>query len=200
MSVIELGSIDSDLGRNKLCLGNRAIVITAIQPQRVRVSAPVPYVKIVMWHGDLRLRKTRQWAEPLFQLLLLLALCIGLITLLVCTLGVLLSTPWMLPALCVIALAVLLSGGSVRPCRIFVKFSGFVVIVVCHVGSISSAPSAQQHAELRAVPKSHGMVCEDLQKVSSDEMTTSAWTWRAGAVSLVPGLLLFTAFYQGLLV
>jgi hypothetical protein len=31
MVVIELGSIDTDLGRNKLCLGNRAIVITAIQ-------------------------------------------------------------------------------------------------------------------------------------------------------------------------
>ena len=31
MAVIELGSIDTDLGRNKLCLGNRAIVITAIQ-------------------------------------------------------------------------------------------------------------------------------------------------------------------------
>jgi hypothetical protein len=56
MPVIELGSIDSDLGRNKLCLGNRAIVITAIQSQRVRVSAPVPYVEKVMWRGDLRLR------------------------------------------------------------------------------------------------------------------------------------------------
>jgi hypothetical protein len=32
MVVIELGSIDTDLGRNKLCLGNRAIVITTIQP------------------------------------------------------------------------------------------------------------------------------------------------------------------------
>lgn len=64
----------------------------------------------------------------------------------------------MLHALCVIALAVLFSGGTVRLCRIFVKFSGFVMIVVCHVGSISSAPSAQQHAGLRAVPKSHGMV------------------------------------------
>ena len=93
MPVIELGSIDSDLGRNKLCLGNRAIVITAVQSQRVRLSAPVPYVEIVMWHGDLRLRKARQGAGPLSQLLLLLALCIGLISLLVCTLGVLLSTP-----------------------------------------------------------------------------------------------------------
>jgi hypothetical protein len=53
---------------------------------------------------------------------------------------------------------VLFSGGTVRLCRIFVKFSGFVVIVVCHVGSINSAPSAQQHAGLRAVPRSHGMV------------------------------------------
>src|SRR3981189_419302 len=64
----------------------------------------------------------------------------------------------MLHALCVIALAMLFSGGTVRLCRIFVKFSGFVVIVVCHVGSISSAPSAQQHAGLRPVPTSHGMV------------------------------------------
>jgi hypothetical protein len=64
----------------------------------------------------------------------------------------------MLHALCVIALAVLFSGGTMRLCRIFVKFSGFVVIVVCHVGSISSAPSAQQHAGLRAVPKRHEMV------------------------------------------
>src|SRR5450631_4345747 len=51
---IEQGSIDSDLGRNKLCLCNRAVVVTAIQPQRVLVSAPIPYVKIVMWHGNLR--------------------------------------------------------------------------------------------------------------------------------------------------
>jgi hypothetical protein len=39
----------------------------------------------------------------------------------------------MLHALCVIALAVLLSGGTVRLCRIFVKFSGFVVIAIRHV-------------------------------------------------------------------
>jgi hypothetical protein len=42
----------------------------------------------------------------------------------------------MLHALCVIALAMLFGGGPVRLCCIFVKFSGFVVIVVCHVGSI----------------------------------------------------------------
>ena len=64
----------------------------------------------------------------------------------------------MLHALSVIASAVLLSGSPVRLCCIFVKFSGFVVIVVCHVRSISSAPSAQQHAGLGAVPKSHLMV------------------------------------------
>jgi hypothetical protein len=74
----------------------------------------------------------------------------------------------MLPALYVIALSVLFSGGPVRLCRIFVKFSGFVVIGVCHVGSISSAPSAQQSAGLRAVPRSHGMVCEGLQNVPSN--------------------------------
>src|SRR5450756_308710 len=50
MPAIELGSIDSDLGRNKLCRCNRAVVITAIQPQRVLVSAPIPDVKIVMWN------------------------------------------------------------------------------------------------------------------------------------------------------
>lgn len=48
MPVIELGSIDSDLGCNKLCLCNPAAVITAIQSQRVLLSASVPYVKIVM--------------------------------------------------------------------------------------------------------------------------------------------------------
>lgn len=73
----------------------------------------------------------------------------------------------MLHALGVIAFAVLFSGGPVRLCCIFVKFSGFVVIVICHVGSMSSAPSAQQHAGPQPVPKSHGMVCEDLQKVPS---------------------------------
>jgi hypothetical protein len=57
----------------------------------------------------------------------------GLISLLACTLGMLLSTLRMLHALCVIALAVLLSGGTVRLCRIFVKFGGFVVIAIRHV-------------------------------------------------------------------
>src|ERR1700730_10866629 len=74
MPTIEQGSIDGDLGRNKLCLCNRAVVITAIQAQRVFVSAPISYVKIVMWHGNLRERKARQGAGPLSQLLLLLAL------------------------------------------------------------------------------------------------------------------------------
>ena len=74
----------------------------------------------------------------------------------------------MLRALCVIALSVLFSGGPVRLCCIFVKFSGFVVIGVCHVGSISSAPSAQQPPGLRAVPGSHRMVCEGLQSVPSN--------------------------------
>jgi hypothetical protein len=66
-------------------------------------------------------------------LLLLLALRVGLITLLACALRVLLSTLRMLHALCMIALAVLLSGGAVRLCSVFMKFGGFVVIVVCHV-------------------------------------------------------------------
>jgi hypothetical protein len=82
----------------------------------------------------------------------------GLVALFICALGVLLRTSWMLHALCVIALAVLFSGGSVRLCRIFVKFGGFVVIVICHTGSIASAPSAQQHTGLQPVPKSNGMV------------------------------------------
>ena len=66
----------------------------------------------------------------------------------------------MLHALCVIAFAVLFSGGPVRLCCIFVKFSGFIVIVICHVGSMSSAPSAQQHAGLQPVPVPSGMRLE----------------------------------------
>jgi hypothetical protein len=73
----------------------------------------------------------------------------------------------MLQALCVIAFAVLFGGGPVRLCCIFVKFSGFVVIVICHVGSMSSAPSAQQHAGLQPVPKVTEWCDEDLQKVPS---------------------------------
>jgi hypothetical protein len=41
MPVIKLGRIDSNLGRNQLCLCNRSAVIRAIQPQRVFVSAPI---------------------------------------------------------------------------------------------------------------------------------------------------------------
>ena len=167
MPRIEQGIIDSDLGRNELCPCNRAVVINAIKPQRVLVSATIPYVEIVIWHVDLRTREARQGAEPLSQLLLLLALGLGLITLLVCALGVLLRAPRMLPALCVIALSVLFGGGPVRLCRIFVKFSGFVVIGVCHVGSIGSAPSPRQPAGLRAVPGFHGMVWEGLRNVPS---------------------------------
>jgi hypothetical protein len=61
----------------------------------------------------------------------------GLITLLACTLRMLLSTLRMLHALCVIALAVLISGGAVRLCSVFVKFGGFVVIAVRHVRFLS---------------------------------------------------------------
>jgi hypothetical protein len=64
----------------------------------------------------------------------------------------------MFPALRVIATAVLFSGSPVRLCRIFVKFSGFVVIGICHVGSVGSAPRAQQQTEVEPVPECHGMV------------------------------------------
>jgi hypothetical protein len=70
---------------------------------------------------------------PSCYLLLLLALGVGLITLRVCALGMLLSTLRMLHALCVIALAVLISGGSVRLCSVFMKLGGFVVIAIRHV-------------------------------------------------------------------
>jgi len=88
----------------------------------------------------------------------------------------------MLHALCVIAFAVLFSSGPVRLCCIFVKFSGFVVIEICHVGSISSAPSAQQHAGLQPVPKVTEWCDEDLQE-SSIKMLVSrsdrahSWKW-----------------------
>jgi hypothetical protein len=72
----------------------------------------------------------------------------------------------MLHALCVIAFAVLFSGSPVGLCCIFVKFSGFVVIVICHVGSLSSAPSAQQHAGLQPVPRVTEWCDKDLQKSS----------------------------------
>ena len=75
----------------------------------------------------------------------------------------------MLHALCMIAFGVLFSGGPVRLCCIFVKFSGFVVIGVCHVGSISSAPSAHQHAGLQPVPKVTEWCDEDLQDVRTFE-------------------------------
>jgi hypothetical protein len=58
---------------------------------------------------------------------------VGLITLLACTLRMLLSTLRMLHALCVIALAVLIGGSAVGLCSVFVKFGGFVVIAVSHV-------------------------------------------------------------------
>jgi hypothetical protein len=96
MALVELGGIDSNLDRNKLRLCDRALVITAIQSQRVRMSAPIPHIKIVMWHDGLQLREARQRTGPrlsyLSQLLLLLALGVGLITLLACALGVLLGT------------------------------------------------------------------------------------------------------------
>jgi hypothetical protein len=137
--LIELGGIDSDLGRNKFRLCNRAVVIAALHSQRIGVPAPVPYIKVVMWHGYLRLREARQQTGPPSQLLLssrlllLLALGVGLITLLGRALGVLLGTLRMLHSLRVIALAVLLSGSPMRLRRIFVKFSGLVVIAIRHM-------------------------------------------------------------------
>jgi hypothetical protein len=77
--------------------------------------------------------RASSYSRPSCYLLLLLALRVGLIALLACTLGMLLSTLRMLHALCVIALAVLLSGGTVRFCRVFVEFGGFVVIAVRHL-------------------------------------------------------------------
>jgi hypothetical protein len=77
--------------------------------------------------------RASSYSRPSWYLLLLLALRVGLIALLACTLGMLLRTLRMLDALCVIALAVLLSGGAVRFCRVFVEFGGFVVIAVRHL-------------------------------------------------------------------
>ena len=58
---------------------------------------------------------------PSCYLLLLLALRVGLISLLACALGVLLSTLRMLHTLSMIALAVLFSGGAVRLCSISLR-------------------------------------------------------------------------------
>jgi hypothetical protein len=102
--------------------------------------------------------ETRQNAEPPSQLLLLLATCVGMIALLVSTLRVLLRTSCMFPALRVIAFAVLFIRSPVRLCGMFVKFSGFVVIVICHIGSVGPAPRAHQLTGIQAVPRSHGMV------------------------------------------
>jgi hypothetical protein len=87
--------------------------------------------------------------RPCCYLLLLLTLRVGLITLFACALGMLLSTLRMLHALCVIALAVLISGGAVRLCSGFVKFGGFVVIAVRHVRFLKSS---SQHATIHQTP------------------------------------------------
>ena len=58
-----------------------------------------------------------------------------MIALLVCTLRVLLCTSCVFPALRVIAFAVVFIRSPVKLCGMFVKFSGFVVIAVCHRGS-----------------------------------------------------------------
>jgi hypothetical protein len=64
--------------------------------------------------GGLSMRKARLIAGPSSYLLLLLALRVGLITLLACALRMLLSTLRMLHALGVIALAVLISSCAQR--------------------------------------------------------------------------------------
>jgi len=102
--------------------------------------------------------EARQNAEPPSQLLLLLATCVGMIALLVSTLRVLLSTSCMFPSLRVIAFAVLFIRSPVRLCGMFVKFSGFVVIAICHIGSVGPAPRAHQRTAPEPVPSNHGML------------------------------------------
>ena len=75
----------------------------------------------------------------------------SLITLLTSALGVLLSTLRMLHALCVIALAVLLSGSAVRLCSTFVQFGGPVVIVICHFDSFGFGSQPSRGKALRLV-------------------------------------------------
>ena len=70
MPAIKLGSIYSDLGRNKLGLRNRAVVVTAIQSQRIFVTAPASYVEIVMWHGGLQIEKGPARSRALYLSLL----------------------------------------------------------------------------------------------------------------------------------
>ena len=82
----------------------------------------------------------------------------SLIALLVITLLVLLGTSRVFPALCMIALAVMFGGSTMRLCRIVVKFSGFVVIAICHEVSDGSALRANRQTERVPVPRCHGMV------------------------------------------
>jgi hypothetical protein len=102
--------------------------------------------------------EARQNAEPPSQILLLLATCVGMIALLVSTLRVLLSTSCVFPAFRMIAFAVLFIRSPVKLCGMFVKFSGFVVLGICHIGSVGPAPRAHQQTEVRGVPSSHVMV------------------------------------------
>jgi hypothetical protein len=53
---------------------------------------------------------------------------------------------------------VLFIRSPVRLCGMFVKFSGFVVIAICHIGSVGPAPRAHQRTAPEPVPRSHGMV------------------------------------------
>ena len=73
----------------------------------------------------------------------------------------------MLHTLCVIALAVLFSGSPVRLCRIFVEFSGFVVIIICHSGSKVQLPARTNTRDSSPFLKVTEWCDEDLQKVPS---------------------------------
>jgi hypothetical protein len=64
----------------------------------------------------------------------------------------------MLHALCVIALAVLISGGAVRLCSIFMKFGGFVMIVVRHVGFLKFSSQRRTIYQTLSRSRCHGMV------------------------------------------
>src|ERR1700692_1831310 len=97
----------------------------------------------------------------------------------------------MFPALCVIALAVLLSGGSVRPCRIFVKFGGFVVIAVRHVRFLKFSSQRERTCQtlsrykmsrdgvagMFVVPFGAAGISQDTQRMSPKTALCSLRSW-----------------------
>src|ERR1700678_4210722 len=121
--IITEGSSDDGNGLLVLCVQNATPILRQAGGWHEMNS---------IWKGP-AMSRASSYSRPSCYLLLLLALRVGLIALLACTLGMLLSTLRMLHALCLIALAVLLSGGTVRFCRVFVEFGGFVVIAVRHL-------------------------------------------------------------------